>query len=102
MSKLWRRVALLAGIVCFGSCLFSCGLGYGLLYRTEQTYQEQYLKERELIEPLLASDPAFAGLECSRRSAGGVDLVGVVPAQSDRERLSERIIRLVGEPVPAS
>lgn len=97
MSQLWRRVALAGAVGSFGCGTFSCGIGFGLIYRTEQVYQEQYLRERELLEPLLASDPAFADVRCHRRSNGGAFLGGTVPARADHDRLCERLTRLVGE-----
>lgn len=72
---------------------FWCGLFYG----ESRGYHRQYLEERELIEPLLASDPALSDVKVLARSSGGLELIGTVPTQSDRDRLRDRIIRAVGE-----
>ena len=73
------------------------GFGFGVLYTELRGYHQQYLDEREQIEPILASDPAFREVWCSRRSDGGVYLFGSVPTKADRDRLRERIVRVVGE-----
>lgn len=73
------------------------GFGFGHLYSGGQAKMWQYHKEREFLEPLVASDPAFAELTLCQRSSGGCDLVGVVPTQADRDRLRERVIRAFGE-----
>lgn len=73
------------------------GFGFGILYTEQRGYQQRYLEEREQIEPILASDPAFKKVWCSRRSNGGVALDGTVPTQVDHDRLRERIVRAVGE-----
>lgn len=73
------------------------GFGFGLLYATGQAYQQQYLAEKERIEPILASDLIFRDVTCHRRSNGGVYLNGVVATQADRDRLREQIVRVVGE-----
>lgn len=92
------RSALLYFGICFGICFViavSFGLGRGL---TElEAYSKQYQEERALIEPFLASDPAFKEIKCSQRSNGGVSLMGTVPKQADWDRLHEQIIRFVGE-----
>lgn len=97
MPAPWQRISLAGAVGCFGLCMFGCGFGFGVVYSELSTYARQYGKERELIDPTLASDPAFANLQCNQRSNGGVSLSGTVPTWDDRDRLRERLTRLVGE-----
>jgi hypothetical protein len=76
---------------------FAAGMACGLLLGDLNSYFRQYQVERELIDPILASDPAFRELQCSQRSNGGINLRGAVPTEADRDRLRERIVRAVGE-----
>jgi hypothetical protein len=64
---------------------------------TQRKYNEQYHRERELVEPILANDPAFADVRLGQRSSGGIWLEGTVPTERDRSRLREAIVRAVGE-----
>lgn len=73
------------------------GFGIGLTAAHFQAYKKQYDEERAMIEPFLASDPAFKDLRCSQRSNGGVSLSGMVRKHADLDRLREQIIRFVGE-----
>ncbi len=73
------------------------GFGIGHMHAGGQAYMRQYHEERELLEPLVASDPAFAELTLCQRSSGGCDLMGIVPTQADRDRLRERVVRAFGE-----
>jgi hypothetical protein len=90
---LWTWLA----VVCLGGC-FGLGLFYGLMRGTEEGYRRQYQQERELVEPILAKEPAFAEVAIHRRSNGGIYLLGQVPTAQDYSRLRESVIRAVGEP----
>jgi hypothetical protein len=73
------------------------GFGAGLLYAEGQIKQRQWHADRELLEPIVASDPAFAEVKLLARSIGGYDLIGVVLTQADHDRLRERVVRAFGE-----
>src|SRR5262245_33643964 len=58
-----RQVLFLAGAVLgMGLCLGS-GLVVGLLRGEQDAYHRRFLEEQAAIAPLLAGDPAFAGVE---------------------------------------
>jgi hypothetical protein len=88
---LWGFGILLSFGFCFGLG-FAMGLGIG----EQRKYTEQYHRERELVAPILASDPAFTEIAISQRSNGGIWLSGVVPTPQDISRLRESLIRAVG------
>lgn len=75
----------------------TAGFGVGLFYAELRAYQRQREEEQALIDPILATDPAFAEVKSSPRSSGGIDLWGTVPTQADHDRRRERVIRAVGE-----
>ena len=60
-------------------------------------HRRRYLEEREALAPILAGDPAFAGVEVHEKSDGGVFLTGAVPTPEDRERLRASVARALGE-----
>jgi hypothetical protein len=92
-----RRVLLVAGSALgLGFCLCS-GVVVGLLGGERGAYHRRFLEEQEAIAPVLASDPAFAGVELHEYSAGGVYLMGEVPIAEDLGRLRAGVIRAVGE-----
>lgn len=94
----WIRDGVVVLAVLSGSSvLIALGFSAGLLYGEERSYQEQYLRERGMIEPLLASDPEFNEIRISRRSNGGVDLDGYVRSEAQRARLRDGIRHLVGD-----
>jgi hypothetical protein len=94
----WRRALLVfTTLLSFGGC-FGAGVLFGVARNQEAEYHERYLRERELVEPILASDPAFADIKVSRRSSGGISLTGAVSSPQDRLKLFEALIRVVGEP----
>lgn len=95
---MWRRAFLVAGgLVALGLC-FGCGLLAGLIAGSVQANQRRYHEEKEAIGPILAADPAFAGVELRPLSDGGIYLTGEVPAAADLERLENQVVRAVGEP----
>jgi hypothetical protein len=73
------------------------GMIIGTLLGQGSLYYRRYLEEQEILSPILASDPAFSGVEINERSDGGVYLTGDLPTPPDLARLRERIIRAVGE-----
>jgi hypothetical protein len=62
----------------------------------QQCYQDQYFRERELIEPILRQ-PQYSRVELGQRSNGGIYLVGDVPTRAELDHLREAIVRAVGE-----
>lgn len=92
-----RRVLLTTGSALgLGFCLCS-GVIVGLLRGEGGAYHRRFLEEQEAIAPVLASDPAFAGVKLHEYSAGGVWLSGEVPTPEDLGRLRAGVIRAVGE-----
>ena len=92
-----RRVLLAAGVtLALGFCLCS-GLVAGLLGGERGAYHRRFQEERDAIVPLLAGDPAFAGVELHDYSAGGMYLLGEVPTAEDLGRLRAVVVRAVGE-----
>ncbi|MBM3982987.1 MAG: hypothetical protein FJ304_22485 [Planctomycetes bacterium] len=92
-----RRPFLLASATVFGlSCSCCTGLVGGLLAGALDDYPARYEEEYRAVNPILA-DPAFAGIEIRPISSGGIELSGVVPTESDLERLRAQVIRALGE-----
>lgn len=60
----------------------------------------RYLHERELITPVLASDPDFENVQVIEETGpgGGILLFGTVRSQVARDRLKAELVRLFGEP----
>lgn len=83
---------LLLVILCSGAALLLGAVG-----GERGAYHRRYLEEREVLAPVLASDPAFAGVELDERSRGGVDLIGEVQSPDEMERLRGAVTRAVGE-----
>lgn len=91
------RVLVTVGGVLLLIVCSSAALLLGRVGGERGAYHRQYLKEREALAPVLASDPAFAGVELDERSRGGVDLLGEVRSPDDKERLRAAVTRMVGE-----
>lgn len=92
-----RRVLLLAGSgLALGFCL-SSGVVLGLLGGERGAYHRRFLEEQEAIAPVLAGEPAFAGVELREYSGRGVYLAGEVPTAEDLGRLRAGVVRAVGE-----
>jgi hypothetical protein len=90
-------VLLIAGALLALGLSFGAGLVIGLVAGNRDAYHRRYLEEREAIAAAVAADPAFGRVEVVERSAGGVDLVGEVPATGDLDRLRQLLIRRLGE-----
>jgi hypothetical protein len=95
---LFRRILLGVSLLLSFGCCFGSGLFFGIMRGERFGYNRQYQQERELIEPILAKDPAFAAVEIHIRSNGGIFLSGEVPTTEDSARLRELVVRAVGEP----
>lgn len=77
---------------------FAVGCFCGALWNSSRTQHRQYEKERNLIAPVLASDPAFARVKIHENSAGGAFLEGPVPSAKDLGQLRAKLIQVLGEP----
>ncbi|MBC7856911.1 MAG: hypothetical protein IAF94_26065 [Pirellulaceae bacterium] len=80
--------------------LVPIGLGVGLIamiIAEGRAYHEQYLQEKAVIVPILASDPAFKDLEEHEYSGGGAYITGRVDRQEDMENLRDRLAAPLGE-----
>ena len=73
------------------------GFALGHLVGEGQANMQKYRDEREAVEPIIASDPAFQKVEIHQFSAGGNWLNGEVPTEADLTRFRERVIRAIGE-----
>ena len=93
-----RRALLITGLVASWIVCFACGIGFGLLRGQGEAYGRQYKEERDLIDPVLASDPAFARVTIHPLSSGGLSLGGTVKSVADLDRLRAAVVRQVGEP----
>jgi hypothetical protein len=67
------------------ACFVALGAGFvaGILRGIMDAYHHRYLESREAVAPVLAAEPAFAGVELSMRSSGGISLTGRVPTGSE-------------------
>jgi hypothetical protein len=96
-----RLVLINLAIVLSSASCFGVGLVFGVFFggarTTESEYQERYLRERELVEPVLAQDPAYQEIKVHRRSSGGIFLSGVVSTSHERTKLFEALVRVFGE-----
>jgi hypothetical protein len=93
-----KLALLIAGsILTLGLCFFS-GLMLGHIRGENAEKTQRYLEEREAVEPLLAADPTFAGVEIRARSTGGIYLSGTVATSADLERLRVKVAQALGEP----
>ena len=94
---MWRKVVLILGTVIICCLCFGCGLTIGLFSGMVQYHQQRYVEEREVVAPVLASDPAFSRVELEQRSTGGILLFGAVPTLNDKDRLRDMLVHAVGE-----
>lgn len=91
-----RRVAL--WIVAVGSVLSSpLAFVVGALLGEQGAYARRFEEERAALAPAVANDPAFAGVEIDRYSAGGADLYGTVETEEDLIRLRAAFVNAIGE-----
>src|SRR4051794_12454567 len=63
------------------SCLpFTCLFGFcmGGLWEDQRMYRSQFERDRDILAPVLAADPAFSSVRITPYSAGGVELEGAV------------------------
>jgi hypothetical protein len=96
VKKIVRPLALLLCAFSVLSFTFCLGLGIGIMSMTRQFYHREYLKERELIEPIIARNPAFSGITIHEKSDGGVFIDGCL-SSTDYSQLRFAITQVVGE-----
>ena len=92
-----RRILLLTGFLLLLGFFTCSGAAVGILGGELGAYYRRYLEDKELISPLLAADPAFAGLEVWGNMGGQAFLVGRVPTTEDRSRLLSILGQAVGQ-----
>lgn len=96
MRKRFRLAVmpLLIGCVPF-ACLF--GFCAGGMWEDRRMYRSKFERDRDVLSPVLAADPAFSKVRIHPNSGGGIDLEGEVPTAADGERLRAAFVRLFGE-----
>jgi hypothetical protein len=93
-----RLLLVLAGCcLAFGIC-FASGLFVAILLGENDAYHRRYFVEKNIIDPILAADPAFARVEALEKSDGGVGLAGAVRDARDQARLRRAVVQAFGEP----
>lgn len=93
----WRRKA---GVTALGLALVMmvCAIGFAVVLMAEgRAYYRQYLKERDLIAPIIATDASFSHVKIHQRSDGGVSLSGEVSSNADFQSLKEQLIKELGD-----
>ena len=60
-------------------------------------YRSKFERDRAVLAPVLAADPAFSKVKIQSNSGGGVELDGEVPTRADGDRLRAAFVRLFGE-----
>jgi hypothetical protein len=87
---------LLIGIAFGSSCAWFIGGHAGEVRERHHRCD----RERELVAPVLAADPAFGRVEVVDDTApgGGLLLLGPVKNRDDRQRLRAKVAHLFGDP----
>jgi hypothetical protein len=76
---------------------FGPGFLVGAICGELGAYHRRYIEERDALAPVLAGDPAFAGVKVLEKSDGGVFLIGEVATPEDLGRLRAAVARALGE-----
>src|SRR4051812_24240576 len=63
---------LIVGVV----AAFLAGYLAGALGESQRQYRARFERDRDVLAPVLAADPAFARVQLHPNSGGGVELVG--------------------------
>jgi hypothetical protein len=92
-----RAILLIIGVLPILVC--SGGVSYilGLFHGEHDAYHLHYLEEQQVLAPVLAGDPAFAGERIVERPEGGAYLFGQVPTQADADRLRAAVADALGD-----
>lgn len=82
-----------------GVVAFACAVSFilGVLVGEQRAYTRQYLERLESIEARIRNKPAFSGLTFLRLSDGGVQLIGELASESDRQLLRSELNQAIGE-----
>ncbi len=95
-TRLLLRVVLIGASVLVLLGCTATGVIVGVFNGSGNAYQLRFAEERELLAPVVASDPAFAGVKIEMDSLGHARLHGEVPTPLDRDRLDVRVERAIG------
>lgn len=92
-GRLLRVAALL------GALAVSFGIGWvvGDLQGEASAYHRRFLADRAILEPIIAADPAYAGVEVMEMSIGAGHLYGRVGSDGALDRLRGEVARVLGE-----
>jgi hypothetical protein len=93
-----RPIVILAAVVIGLGAAFRVGYDYGQCVAVHREFERQYDRERELVAPVLAADPAFGRLITVNFPVAGICLGGPVATRDDYNRLRSEVLRLFGEP----
>ena len=92
-----RRLLTVAGTLAAGCGCLGTSFVAGCIKGGEDVIDARYWRDRQLIDPLLGRDPAFAGLRVGPLSGDqGFVLHGRVPNADDLLRLRAQVTRLFG------
>lgn len=69
----------------------------GALLTERRFYHRQYLEEREIVAPIIASDDVFRDIELYEVSSGGIGLMGNVPTDETKQRLFDEVAEAIGK-----
>jgi hypothetical protein len=73
------------------------GFCAGALWEGQRMSRSKFERDRDVMAPVLAADPAFSRVEIHPNSAGGIELEGEVPTTADGERLRAAFVQRFGE-----
>ena len=77
------------------TCVFGfCAVRLG---KTSGCHRSKFERDRAVLAPVLAADPAFSKVKIQSNSGGGVELDGEVATRADGDRLRAAFVRLFGE-----
>ena len=96
-TKLSWGAAIVLCILIQGA-IFGIGFLIGALIGENGSTHRHYLKEEEVITPVVNADPAFHEVEVMEGCDGSLSLVGEVQTHADLDRLQSQVIRALGEP----
>jgi hypothetical protein len=74
------------------------GYEYGRYTEGLMELEQRYKKEQNLVDPVLAADPAFKRIATLNFPVAGLCLQGPLQTQDDFDLLRTEVIRLFGEP----
>jgi hypothetical protein len=94
---MWKRLAIVGLLVISHVVVFFAGRLVGMEIGDLRVKQRRFEAERRLIEPVLASDPAFSAVEAGMSSYDGAAyLSGQVDDEAELDRLRSEMVRQFG------